>query len=373
MSENLTSRYFEYDNLVSIIDELISFFPEDSPLGRNSIVLLNSIKKYLRELVRKTDFEDISVMGEMLNSALFALKQNVNPNDQQKNLSSEVYREARKIIRSCYNNVLFFYKKDKFVKPEVVNSEGLYKDLIQSAQNQIANLSKEISDLQRDRASLAVNKKLLQEKEEELIYLKKQLIEYKEQEEAKKRRDDAVVTWNTNIKEAFKNLNENISPLKTEHKRLKLLYRTYNTFSIISILLLIIIEIIVCSKIHSAPIYPSVVEYLSLILPVPVTIGLLCGFVTQSNRAQRQMVVLSKFIHDIQYTEGILLAINNLTTNVADSSLRINNALDKLLDKHLSHDMWSIDNEYLIIKEENKDTLPYDTLSKVIDVIRKSK
>lgn len=81
------------------------------------------------------------------------------------------------------------------------------------------------------------------------------------------------------------------------------------------------------------------------------------------------MVSISKYIHDIKYVEGILLAINNLSVDIDDSMKRINDALGKLLDRHLNNDTEPLHEDNLKLLEK-KDSVPltqvYELLSAVL-------
>lgn len=81
------------------------------------------------------------------------------------------------------------------------------------------------------------------------------------------------------------------------------------------------------------------------------------------------MVSISKYIQDIKYVEGILLAINNLSVDIDDSMKRINDALGKLLDRHLNSEKEHLHEEDLKVLEK-KDSIPlthvYDLLSIIL-------
>jgi len=99
-------------------------------------------------------------------------------------------------------------------------------------------------------------------------------------------------------------------------------------------------------------------------LPLPVVGALMWGFIFQMNRAQRQLVALSKSIHSIEYVQGLMLSINQLAPSIEDSIRRVNEALDRLIDNHLSEK--EKDHEAIITKEEDKDKLPLDAIIKIL-------
>jgi hypothetical protein len=247
-----------------------------------------------------------------------------------------------------------------------VNSQKFYTDIIKENKQQLDTLNEELATLKQ---SQNANEQDIKEKENTIQQLNSLLTEYKRQEQELKQRDDAIETWKNKITESFKTLDNHINPIKDEHKRICNLYWGYLGLSVGLIALLVVIEVIICCKLYQYDGIPKFSDYLWLIIPLPVAVGLLWGFITQLNRAQRQRVVLSRFIHDIKYTEGVLLAVNNLAIDFPASMIRINNALDKLLDKHLSYDLWEGKEDYLK-KEEDKDTIPYDVFLQIIKSLR---
>lgn len=191
--------------------------------------------------------------------------------------------------------------------------------------------------------------------------------------EKSKQRDDAINNWKNKISEAFKGLEEPIKRLNEEHSRLVWLYDIYKKSSIGLVVFLVIIEIIVYLKIVFSDTYPTWEQYLPMALPVPVTLGLLWGFITQMNRAQRQMVVISNKIHEIKYTEGLLQALNTLSVDIGESMSKINDAISRLIDNHLHNmDTMKID-EINLSKIEKQNALPIEQIPELIKLINKSK
>ena len=151
------------------------------------------------------------------------------------------------------------------------------------------------------------------------------------------------------------------------------LYDIYKKSSIGCVVFLLIIEIIVYLKIVFSDTYPTWEQYLPMALPVPVTLGLLWGFITQMNRAQRQMVVISNKIHEIKYTEGLLQALNTLSVDIGESMSKINDAISRLIDNHLHNmDIMKID-ETNLSKIEKQNALPIEQIPELIKLINKSK
>lgn len=198
-----------------------------------------------------------------------------------------------------------------------------------------------------------------------------QIHNYKVELEEKKKQENAIVEWNTKIKATFGELKKYLQPIKNEHDRLKQLFWAYSILTAMVILFIVILEIVICIKFHKADIFPEWKDYLVLILPIPVTGALLWAFISQLNRAQRQLVVLAKHIHEIEYVEGLLLSLNSLSIDINDSMKRVNTAIDRLLDNHLSigakHSKYD---EESIVREEKKDMIPTDIILKLLKEIK---
>lgn len=196
---------------------------------------------------------------------------------------------------------------------------------------------------------------------------------YKIELEENRKRDDAINNWKNKISEAFKGLEGPLNRLVDEHKRLEWLYNVYKWSSAILVFFLIIIEVVVYVKIVCSDTYPTWDQYLPMALPVPITLGLLWGFITQMNRAQRQMVVLSNKIHEIKYTEGLLQALNTLSVDIGESMSKINDAISHLIDNHLRNmDSMRLDEKDLS-KIEKQNALPIEQIPELIKLINKSK
>lgn len=244
-----------------------------------------------------------------------------------------------------------------------LNSSEYYENEIRSLNNRLSRLTNELSQ------RTTLQDKLVASKEAEKRELEEQIAQYRKKEEQVKQRDDAKSIWKTAIEESFKILDTDIQPIKDEKQRLKRLYGAYCFLSAFMLVLLMIAEIVAIAKLNDYIGIPPFRTYLSLIAPIPIALALLFVFMTQINRAQRQMVSISKYIQDIKYIEGILLAINNLSVDIDDSMKRINDALGKLLDRHLNSEKEALHEEDLK-NLEKKDSIPmtqvYELLSAVM-------
>lgn len=197
---------------------------------------------------------------------------------------------------------------------------------------------------------------------------KTELVETKKQLEIKKRQEDAKKNWKNNIEETFSELESYLSPIKIEQDRLNKLFWVYLIASCVLVLVVALIEIIAIVKITKSPAFPDFKQYITLFLPIPIVGAMLWAFIYQMNRAQRQLIVIAKSIHKVEYVQGLLLAINKLAPNVEDGITRINLALDKLVSNHLNEK--EVNSEEDIIKEEKKDIVPVDSLIKILKELK---
>ena len=186
-------------------------------------------------------------------------------------------------------------------------------------------LEKELKEKQEE------NKINQEEKEDALRNAEEQIRNYKSELEEKKKQENAISEWRAKIKTTFVDLSGYLSPIKDEHQRLKYLYRTYAALTGIVVIFIVVLEIIICCKFSSTESFPNWKDHLTLLLPIPASGALLWAFISQLNRAQRQLVLLAKHIHEIEYTEGLLLSLNSLSIDMEDSMKRVNSAIDSCI------------------------------------------
>lgn len=250
-------------------------------------------------------------------------------------------------------------------RPTVFNSEKYYEERINQLESQKKMLEKELKEKQEE------NKINQEEKEDALRNAEEQIRNYKSELEEKKKQENAISEWRAKIKTTFVDLSGYLSPIKDEHQRLKYLYRTYAALTGIVVIFIVVLEIIICCKFSSTESFPNWKDHLTLLLPIPASGALLWAFISQLNRAQRQLVLLAKHIHEIEYTEGLLLSLNSLSIDMEDSMKRVNSAIDRLLDNHLSMgtELCKCD-EDSIVKEEKKDMVPVDLILKLIKEVK---
>lgn len=244
---------------------------------------------------------------------------------------------------------------------KAINSSSFYTQKINELNIERASLEEE---LQKTKGNLTENSEKTLELEQQVENIKIELEDQKTQLEIRTKEDDAKSSWEDKINLTFTSLKGYLKPITDEQKRLKQLFGIYSILSSVLVIFLVVIECIAICKVAVHADFPDFKKYLTIFLPLPVAGGLLWGFIFQLNRAQRQLVVIAKSIHSVEYVQGLLLAINNLSPSIEDAIIRINSALDKLIDNHLSQE--DVSTESGLVKEENKDSLPIDSVLKIL-------
>lgn len=248
----------------------------------------------------------------------------------------------------------------------LLNSSAFYAEEISKLELEVENYKKKLDEHGAETENNTVFKEKIAELESSIETLKAD-------KETVEKQNEAINNWKTKITDAFRGLEGPLNRLVDEHKRLEWLYNVYKWSSAVLVFFLIIIEVVVYVKIVCSDTYPTWDQYLPMALPVPITLGLLWGFITQMNRAQRQMVVLSNKIHEIKYTEGLLQALNTLSVDIGESMSKINDAISHLIDNHLRNmDSMRLDEKDLF-KIEKQNALPIEQIPELIKLINKSK
>lgn len=258
------------------------------------------------------NIEEFEYISQKIESCLEHISKSVNENDEKIYLI-HIRRYINRLIRLCSTNV---YN----------NSEMYYSRQIKELQEKESALNKEIEDLKQKNAEH-------QEKENELEGIKEQIKQYEIEKDELKKKLDAQDNIEKKISNAFKELKEHISHLKTEKKRLNWMFGVYAFLCIAVLGVLIAFEWNYISNWKDADMW---MDYLPFYIPVPIVGGLLWVFISQMNRAQRQLIQVANVLHHIDYVEGLLLAINQISTDVNSASDKICNVLDQLIKNQMS-------------------------------------
>lgn len=259
--------------------------------------------------------------------------------------------------------------KQQLEKEKTKNQDEILKKL----EAKFANLQKKLAATKEELGKAQERKTELENLKIELVNQKKLAEQYKLELQKAKEKENAIENWENKIKNAFHALKVPISRLETECRRLESLYNIYAFISVLVILLLLAIEIVVYYKIYNSATFLSWEQYWPMVLPVPLAVGLLWGFITQMNRAQKQLVILANQLYEIEYIEGLLLGLNTLSIDVKDSMTKINNAISRLIDNHINNMFIKKIDENKLADIEKQNALPIDKIPDLIKLITKSK
>lgn len=370
----------------SLRDLMLIIEDEDNKLSSTNLDHIVKVANVIRNLINKGKDVDRQEFLKVL-SVIEGIVSAQNINSVRPLNSDKYYEEQVKILQEKISELqrkdianLNIQKK----LAELIKEKAEVEHALQEMTTHTSQKEGEAETLRFQNEQLKLKLKDLTsqidnfaEKEHQNFILKKELdknkeliFQYKLELEQSKKQKDAINEWKNKISEAFKGLDEPLNNMKTEHERLVSLYKIYKYSSIGLVGILLIIEIIVYCKIYTVEGYPTWEEYWSMILPVPVTVGLLWGFITQMNRSQRQMVFLAHQIHEIKYTEGLLQALNTLSIDINESMRKINEAISRLIDNHL-HNLSSLHiNENELMKLEKKDAPPIDKLTELLKLLQ---
>lgn len=229
--------------------------------------------------------------------------------------------------------------------------------------NSIEYYKKEIDRLKKE-------KDVIQESSEEdkkkFMNLSSKIQKLETELKQKQKQEDAINDWNVRIENTFNILKTKLKPINQVYGKLEKDYNWFRCGIVTIVIMFFIAELFIVKKLFCYEGLPPWSEFLTVLVPLPVSAILLTLFIYQMNRAQRHMMKLANHIHEIEYIEGLLLAVNNLSTNIEDSTQRVNKSVGQLLTKYLQENKTSYE-EDILLNEENKDkTYSLDQVIKLL-------
>lgn len=374
-------RLMEYENGLTIIERLISLYSSNifDNIDKEEIIYeLMDLKKRIRSLDNNS-MNSIEFISNLLNDDFHHLYFNLSNihesieshkepfSEKTSNQIENITKRLQLTIRQIKDQLNNYFHKTK----NIYNSEKYYNEQIHDLENQKNELQEYLVHQKniegKSQEEIAKNKRVIKEKEVSLLKANEQIKQYQTELEEKKKSENAIVEWNSKIKSTFEELTVCLSPVKDEHTRLNRMFWVYSILTTLVIITIVSLEFYIFSKLYNSTDFPSWKNYFAAITPIPVFGGLLWAFTIQTNRTQRQLLIIAKHIHEIKYIEGLLLSINSLSLNINESTERVNNAINRLLENHLNRNSTSNEiTEETIIKEENKDSVPIDIVLKLL-------
>lgn len=378
-------RLMEYENGFSIIERLISIYSSDVFRKIENDRIIFELME-LRERIKSLDsnsMDSIEFISNLLSDdfhyiyfELSSLYKEIE--SQIEPLSNTTFSKINNLTKSLQLSILNINSQlNNYVHRvrNVYNSEKYYNDQIRELENQKNKLQEYLIHQKniegKSQEEIAENKRIIKEKEISLIKANEQIKQYQFELEEKKKSENAIIEWNTKIKSTFEELTICLSPVKDEHSRLNRMFWVYSILTTIVFLTIVFLETYIFYKLHNSKDFPEWRNYFAAITPIPIFGGLLWAFIIQLNRTQRQLLILAKHIHEIKYIEGLLISINSLSLNINESTERVNNAINRLLENHLSRNSTSEEiTENSVVKEESKDTVPIDIVLKILKEVK---
>ncbi len=337
--KNMHSKKYLEEVIVSLRDFILEI--EDSEFDKDG--LLAKLTFFLNSISNK---QTSHLVSKHL-VPIFIRYKSLKDKFPNKKLDPEVRTNLMEALIGNANFALLEFRNGEYSE-RVVNSEEFYR-------NKIVELEKE-QEINR------------QKNYSNNIELENKLNEYKNKLEEKQKELDAKESWEKKINNTFPRLKKILQPIEDEHERLKSLYNMFIKASAIIVFVLIIAEITAIVKLICYNGLPDFKGFVTLFTPVPLAGLLLWGAIYQMNRAQRQLVILAKNIHSIEYVQGLLLSINDLSPSIEDGINRINSALDKMIDNHLN--LKDENCELDLLAEERKDSNPADTVVNILKELK---
>lgn len=379
------SLMMDYEERMSIVDNLINIYSHDFFDDFIDSSTINTLYE-LRNSIHRLDYASISdaefltnLFNDEFMSSYYQLTKLFHKLDDLKYIDDSQKEELKYISSKLKQYFEFISDRLRLYlmnNKKGYNSEDYYNQQIEDLQNQkneLENYLKNIQNQQRhldgkSNEEIKYHKQQVQNKEAELKNANIEIENLQKELEEKKRQENAILEWDTKIKKTFSQLTLYLAPIRREYKRLNILFCVYACLIALIIILAVFLECIICYKFScNLEEMPKWQDYLVLAIPIPLAGFLLWAFISQANRAQRQLVILAKYIHEIEYIEGLLLSINSLSSNIQNSIIRVNLAIDKLLENHLKASDRNGDfSEEGIIHEEKKDMVPYDFVIKLL-------
>lgn len=156
-----------------------------------------------------------------------------------------------------------------------------------------------------------------------------------------------------------------IKPIEDEQKRLNFLYYGYIIGGILSLAAL---TFSIYFFIQNRSAFVKWTDCIPFYLPISFCAAILWICIFQMNRAQRQLIIIANQLHRIKYIEGLLLAINNLSSDVSEGIATIKNVINNIIQNYLQSNESLT--ETTLQQEISKDKL---SLKEVLNFMKESK
>lgn len=208
------------------------------------------------------------------------------------------------------------------------SSNSIIRDL-QNLENTRKHIQQQIDVIQR-------SKEERDDLTQKLKGLETQMAKMLKEKDAVQKEEQIEKNWDNKIQQAFVALKKCTSTIEEEKNIASNEYqRIINIIYVLSTLAVIWLISIYKAIFITHIYFGGWVNFLPYYLPIPLFLVVFWVLIVQKNRASKLSITLSDELYRIRYMEGILLAINKLSDNSESSIIRINKALDIMVESFL--------------------------------------
>lgn len=281
----------------------------------------------------------------------------IENNNEKKPEIEALFKRTKKFLRS----LLTIPNKKKAIRR--YSSKSL-SEVMERTANEKAKISEQ---LVKEKKKVSPDEDAIQNLEKLKEVSDKELEELYKERNRQELEEVSEKDWAEKIKNTFQLLRECTSVLEDEHKKVDTEYHLFlYGLTLPSLVLLIWLCKLYGFMISSQQPFSSWMEFLPYYLPVPIFIALFWVMIVQKNRAGKISIALSERLYQIKYLEGLLMTINQLSSNSQDAIETISRCMDKMVNGYLTKVAKEPLDELHVEAIENKE-MNEDSYLKIID------
>lgn len=188
---------------------------------------------------------------------------------------------------------------------------------------------------QEKRKGESANQEILDALQELLNGEDLQIQEKQKEEESAEKEEQTESNWDKRIEAAFDQLKKCTQPVENEKKKADREYCFY-CWSLVVVVIAVIFWLIALYKAifadHECFDWETFMPYY---LPIPIFVAFLWILIVQKNRSNKLSIMMSEELFRIRYLEGLLLSVNKLSKNSDVAIIRINKAIDSMVESFM--------------------------------------
>lgn len=281
----------------------------------------------------------------------------IDDDDKRRSEFEVLFKRTKKFLRS----LLTIPNKKKALRRYSTKS---LSEVMERTANEKAKISEQ---LVKEKKKVSPDEDAIQNLEKLKKVSDKELEELYKERNRQELEEVSEKDWAEKIKNTFHLLRECTSDLEYEHKKVDTEYHLFlYGLALPTLVLLIWLCNLYGFMISRQPPFCNWVEFLPYYLPVPIIIALFWVMIVQKNRAGKISIALSERLYQIKYLEGLLMTINQLSSNSQDAIETISRCLDKMVNGYLTKVAKEPLDELHIEAMENKE-MEESSYLKIID------